>query len=135
MNLVGSSIFYEYRIHCVYIVKNKIIIPIFQGMKIGGADKKRKPPSFTSHPPNHPLNRLLIPLQLIRDLRYGLSLLKFGADEAFYLILASLLVSCIAPFCDSFFPRLRGDGLPASAPVHVLHHTQIYSLRSPPIGS
>lgn len=40
MNLVGSSIFYEYRIHCVYIVKNKIIIPIFQGMKIGGADKR-----------------------------------------------------------------------------------------------
>ena len=47
---------------------------------------------FVPHPLDQRLDRRLIPLQFVRDLRDGFSLPELGSDEAFYLILTSFVI-------------------------------------------
>ena len=56
---------------------------------------------FVPHPLDQRLDRRLIPLQFVRDLRDGFSLPELGSDEAFYLILTSFVIPFPDAFCDS----------------------------------
>lgn len=57
---------------------------------------------FVPHPLDQRLDRRLIPLQFVCDLRDGFPLPELGSDESFYLILTSFVIP--------FLPRLGGDG-------------------------